>query len=65
MSYRIIRTHGTLIDLEKAISDLGDVAIHGAPFRDGESREWCQAVTVRPSKSGEVRLQEPAKKLGK
>lgn len=59
--YRIIRTSGTLFDLERAVVALGGCEIHGAPFRDADSREWCQAVTVRATKPGEVRLQEPRK----
>ncbi len=57
--YRIIRTHGSLMDLEKKVVALGDVQIHGAPFRDLESREWCQAVTVRTLPAGQVKLKEP------
>lgn len=61
--YRIIRTHGSLVDLEKAIVALGDCQMHGAPFYHSASAEWCQAVTVRtPAKPGEVRLQEPKRK---
>ncbi len=57
-TYRIIRTHGTVVDLEKAIVALGDVQIHGAPFRDERMMEWCQAVSMRMGKPNEVRLRE-------
>ncbi len=55
-TYRIVRTHGTIVDLEKAVVALGDVQIHGAPFRDERMMEWCQAVSLRVSKPTEVRL---------
>ncbi len=34
----------------------------GAPFRDEARNLWCQAMTKRPSKPGEVRLVEPKRK---
>jgi len=61
MSYDIIRTPGSLIDLRQLVAAalLAGWQPLGAPFRDAETREWCQAVTGLASKPGEVRLHEP------
>ncbi len=59
MSYDIVRTPGSLIDLrrlvEHAIQSNGWQPL-GAPFYAAETREWCQAMTGPPAKPNEVRL---------
>lgn len=58
MPYHIIRTVRPLIDLERMIRDAGEYFQPiGQPFRDEETREWCQAGNLRDSpKPGETKL---------
>lgn len=66
MTYDILRTPGTLVDLRKMV----DYAMQsngwqplGAPFRDTDERQWCQAMTGPTAiKTPEVRLHEPKRK---
>ncbi len=58
--YRIIRTSGTLVDLEAAVNRSGGIP-QGGPSRDPDSKEWFQAVRILAEQNGDVRLQEPAK----
>lgn len=68
--YKIVRTHSSLQDLENAVAAASDYEPLGAPFRDPEAREWCQAMTRRPVMipgrspvpDGEIRLREPKRK---
>jgi hypothetical protein len=62
--YKIIRSHASLVDLENLVNAAADYTPTGAPFRDNDSREWCQAMTLRtaPVEIGNVNLREPAKK---
>lgn len=64
MTYKIIRSHVSLLDLESRVNAATDYGPTGGPFRDPDSREWCQAVVLKriPAPVGGVRLQEPAKK---
>jgi hypothetical protein len=59
--YKIIRSHASLVDLEKRVNAVADYEPAGGPFRDPDAREWCQAVILRrePVPAGEVRLREP------
>ncbi len=63
-AYKIIRTASTLHDLVTAVNLNADYEPAGGPFRDEESREWCQALVLRraPMENGEVRLRETKKR---
>ncbi len=63
-AYKIIRTASTLHDLQTAVNLNADYEPAGGPFRDEESREWCQALVLRriPVENGEVRLRETKKR---
>ncbi len=63
-AYKIIRTASTLHDLVTAVNLNADYEPTGGPFRDEESREWCQALVLRriPVENGEVRLRETKKR---
>lgn len=63
-NYRIIRHHGSLQDLEARVNADADYTPTGGPFRDGDAREWCQAVTLKPGAhpAGEIRIREPKKR---
>lgn len=64
MTYDIIRTPGTLYDLRnlvEAAMRVNGCRPLGAPFRDENERQWCQAITG-PQASDDVRLREPKKK---
>lgn len=60
-AYKIIRTASSLHDLELAVNLNTDYEPEGGPFRDHETREWCQAMKLRGAvaENGEVRLKEP------
>lgn len=64
MSYKIIRSHASLQDLEKAVSAATGYEPTGGPFRDPDAREWCQAMVLKrpPLPDGEIRLREPKHK---
>ncbi len=63
-SYRIVRSHASLVDLEARVNAETDYMPTGAPFRDSDAREWCQAVVLKPGAPpvGEVSLREPKKR---
>ncbi len=61
MTYDIIRTPGSLIDLRHLVESAicyGSKPL-GAPFYDPNERQWCQAMTGLAATEGEVRLREP------
>jgi predicted component of type VI protein secretion system len=62
--YRILRTHSSLVDLEAKVNAETDYLPVGAPFRDSDSREWCQAMSLKPNApaAGEINIREPRKK---
>ncbi len=66
-AYKIIHTHATLYDLAIAVNlSIADgYEPASGPFRDEESREWCQALVLRriPAENGQVRLRETKHKL--
>jgi hypothetical protein len=63
-NYRIIRHYGSLHDLEGRVNAETDYTPTGAPFRDNDAREWCQAVVLKPSAPnvGEIHIREPKKR---
>lgn len=67
MKYDIVKTHGTLFDLEQAIKlrvGSGEWKPQGGPFYDADQRAWCQAVVSETPQApaGDIRLKEPASK---
>ncbi len=60
MTYDIIRTPGSLIDLRNSVNVamLRGWRPFGSPFYDATERQWCQAMTG-PAASDDVRLREP------
>ena len=63
-NYRILRSHGSLVDLEAKVNAETDYLPVGAPFRDSDSREWCQTMNLKPNTppAGEITIREPRKK---
>ncbi len=64
MTYQIICTCGTRLDLARAVNlhvEGNRAQPVGAPFYDADSREWCQAIMAQPA-SDEIRLREPERK---
>ena len=58
-NYRILRSHGSLVDLEGKVNAETDYLPVGAPFRDSDSREWCQAMSLKPNTPPAGRDQHP------
>lgn len=62
--FEIIRDGVSLASLQQRVQtfiDLEHAELVGAPFRDDEARQWCQALMIPrlPPPPEEIRLKEP------